>query len=129
VVGDTLEHLVGLAAEAFAPRAAGLNRVALLGLHEAANGWSLTLARTPRQPATVVVIHRRPDSADAADPFAALSPREREVAALVGDGLTNRDIAARLYISIATVKDHVHHILTKSGLPNRAAVAGRWRAS
>jgi DNA-binding NarL/FixJ family response regulator len=49
--------------------------------------------------------------------------REREVAALVAEGLSNKQIAARLFISLATVKDHVHRILKKTGLPNRAAVA------
>ncbi len=55
-----------------------------------------------------------------------LSPREREVAGLVAAGLRNRDIATALGITLGTVKDHVHHILTKSGLDNRAAVASAW---
>jgi DNA-binding NarL/FixJ family response regulator len=54
-----------------------------------------------------------------------LSPREREVALLVADGLSNKQIAARLHIRLATVKDHLHRILRKTGLPNRAAVAAR----
>lgn len=57
------------------------------------------------------------------DPLAGLSRRELEVAALLAEGLRNKDIAQRLHISLATVKDHVHHILDKSGLPGRAAVA------
>jgi DNA-binding CsgD family transcriptional regulator len=52
-----------------------------------------------------------------------LTPREREVAELVAEGLLNKQIAARLGLSIATVKDHVHHVLAKTGLPNRAAIA------
>lgn len=58
--------------------------------------------------------------------FADLSPREREVAGLVAVGLRNRDIALALGISVATVKDHVHRILTKSGLDGRAGIAARW---
>jgi DNA-binding NarL/FixJ family response regulator len=58
-----------------------------------------------------------------------LTARERDVAAAVARGLTNRQIAQELFVSVATVKDHVHHILAKTGLPNRAAVAGRWRAA
>jgi DNA-binding CsgD family transcriptional regulator len=54
---------------------------------------------------------------------APLSPREREVAALVADGLTNRAIAARLYVSERTAQNHVQHILTKLGLANRAQIA------
>jgi DNA-binding NarL/FixJ family response regulator len=58
--------------------------------------------------------------------FDALSGRERQVAALIGDGCTNKEIASELWISVGTVKDHVHHILAKTGLANRAALAGRW---
>jgi non-specific serine/threonine protein kinase len=52
----------------------------------------------------------------------AISPRELEVAKLVAEGLTNKAIAVRLKLSPETVKDHIHHILQKSGLPNRAAI-------
>lgn len=58
--------------------------------------------------------------------IATLSKREREVAALLAEGLRNKEIAARLFISVATVKDHVHRILEKSGLEGRAAVAAAW---
>ena len=72
---------------------------------------------------------RVPDRPSAPPVFAALSDREREVAALIAQGLKNREIAARLFISVATVKDHVHHILDKTGLAGRAAVAAAWRGS
>jgi DNA-binding CsgD family transcriptional regulator len=52
-----------------------------------------------------------------------LSPRELEVAALVADGLTNSAIAARLFVSRATVSSHVTHILTKLGFTSRAQIA------
>ena len=52
--------------------------------------------------------------------------REQEVASLVAEGCANRDIAARLYIAEATVKDHVHNILRTTGLTSRAALAGLW---
>lgn len=52
-----------------------------------------------------------------------LSKREEEVAALLARGLSNKEIAEKLFISLATVKDHVHRILEKTGLPNRVAVA------
>jgi two-component system nitrate/nitrite response regulator NarL len=54
--------------------------------------------------------------------LAGLSPRELEVARLIAHGLSNKDIAVRLCISLPTVKDHVHRILAKSGLPSRLAV-------
>lgn len=60
--------------------------------------------------------------------FATLSPREKEIAGLLATGLRNRDIAMALEIKVSTVKDHVHRILSKSGLDSRAAVAALWRA-
>ena len=61
------------------------------------------------------------DRAD--DPLLELSPREREVLALLADGLRNREIAERLVVSEATVKTHVRHILEKLRLRNRAEAA------
>ncbi|MGK5169272.1 ATP-binding protein [Geodermatophilus sp. CPCC 205761] len=57
-----------------------------------------------------------------ADP---LTAREREVAALVAEGLTNRQIAGRLHLSERTAQNHVQHILTKLGLANRSQLAVR----
>ncbi|MEA2827502.1 MAG: hypothetical protein QOG43_1941 [Actinomycetota bacterium] len=59
-----------------------------------------------------------------ADP---LSGREAEVAELVAEGLTNRQIAARLIISERTAQNHVQHILTKLGFTTRAQIAA-WSA-
>ena len=49
----------------------------------------------------------------------ALSPREKQVAALVCAGLTGRQIAARLVVSPETIKTHVRHILRKFNLSSR----------
>lgn len=59
--------------------------------------------------------------------FDTLTPREREVAGLMAVGLRNADIALALDLAVSTVKDHVHRILTKTGLDGRAAVASAWR--
>jgi two-component system, NarL family, nitrate/nitrite response regulator NarL len=56
-----------------------------------------------------------------------LSARQQTVARLLEEGLTNADIAARLGISIATVKDHVHRILVQSGCKSRAALVAAMR--
>jgi two-component system, NarL family, nitrate/nitrite response regulator NarL len=55
----------------------------------------------------------------------ALSPRERQVARLVADGLSNKEIAQKLAIGPATVKNHVHNILDKLALRRRSAIAGQ----
>ena len=60
---------------------------------------------------------------DNAGGSAALTRREREVAELVAQGLTNREIAGRLFLSERTVENHMQHILTKLGLANRSQVA------
>jgi DNA-binding CsgD family transcriptional regulator/tetratricopeptide (TPR) repeat protein len=52
-----------------------------------------------------------------------LTPREIQVLALLADGLTNREIAGRLFISDKTASVHVSHILSKLSVPNRAAAA------
>jgi predicted ATPase/DNA-binding CsgD family transcriptional regulator len=57
-----------------------------------------------------------------------LTARELEVARLVADGLSNPAIAAALFVSLATVKTHVSHILRKLGLESRAQLAG-WFAT
>jgi DNA-binding CsgD family transcriptional regulator len=67
----------------------------------------------------------RPASAAAAPPderLAALTRREREVAALVGAGLTNAQVAMRLHLSERTVEKHVSNVLSKLGVGTRAGV-------
>jgi two-component system nitrate/nitrite response regulator NarL len=52
-----------------------------------------------------------------------LTTREREIAALIDEGLSNKEIARRLQIELPTVKNHVHHILEKLGVHRRAEAA------
>jgi DNA-binding NarL/FixJ family response regulator len=54
---------------------------------------------------------------------AGLSRREHEVAQLLARGLSNREIAGRLYLSERTIDNHVHHILDKLGFDSRVQVA------
>jgi DNA-binding CsgD family transcriptional regulator len=52
-----------------------------------------------------------------------LSAREREIAALVAEGRSNKEIAAQLQISVRTVDAHVRNALAKTGLDNRTQLA------
>jgi DNA-binding NarL/FixJ family response regulator len=49
-----------------------------------------------------------------------LTPREREILGLIGEGLRNAEIAAKLVISEATVKTHINNLFTKAGFHSRA---------
>jgi DNA-binding NarL/FixJ family response regulator len=56
---------------------------------------------------------------------AALTPRQREIAGLIAEGLSNKQIARRLSIERATVKNHVHSILVKLAVTRRDQVGSR----
>jgi DNA-binding NarL/FixJ family response regulator len=57
------------------------------------------------------------------DPLADLTPRERQILALIGEGLTNRQIGKRLYLSEKTVKNNVSRLLAKLGVERRIQAA------
>jgi DNA-binding NarL/FixJ family response regulator len=54
-----------------------------------------------------------------------LTPREREVLTLIGQGLPNRGIAEKLFISEATVKTHINNLFAKTGIRDRADAVRR----
>jgi two-component system, NarL family, nitrate/nitrite response regulator NarL len=56
-----------------------------------------------------------------------LTRRERQIADLVADGLSNKEIAIELRIGPATVKNHIHNILEKLHVPRRGAIGSRLR--
>jgi ATP/maltotriose-dependent transcriptional regulator MalT len=90
--------------------------------------WRQGQALAPEE-VLALALQQDPTSAgpDRAAPRAAehslLSARESEVARLVADGLSNPAIAAALFVSAATVKTHVSHILAKLHLESRAQIA------
>lgn len=86
-------------------------------VEQAAAGESvLTAAQTERVVATMRSAPR------------ALSEREREVLALVVEGLSNRQIAKRLFVSEATVKTHLAHVFDKLDVTSRTAAAAAARS-
>ncbi|MFC6885102.1 MULTISPECIES: ATP-binding protein [Actinomadura] len=97
----------------------GPERLALARGHGAALplGEATALARGERDPA---LPRAAPPAGSADDP---LTRREREIAALVAEGLANREIAERLVISKRTVDSHVEHILAKLGFGSRTQIA------
>jgi two-component system, NarL family, response regulator DevR len=64
-----------------------------------------------------------PGAADADELLARLSPQERLIAELLSQGLTNREIAARMDLADKTVKNYVSHLLTKLGMRRRSEAA------
>jgi non-specific serine/threonine protein kinase len=76
----------------------------------------------PAAPATV-----QPEQTMTPPKIGGLSPREREVVALVARGLSNREIATRLVITERTAGAHVEHILAKLGFATRTQI-GVWAA-
>ena len=67
------------------------------------------------------VVHRRPDLGG--DRLAGLTERERAVLRLIGEGLTNRQIADRMGLAEKTVKNYTSHLLAKLGLERRTQAA------
>jgi len=93
------------------------------------SGITVDFEATPDlgQPLVVVRVPSEPRQPGAS--LMALTRREREVAVLIADGLSNKQIARRLRITLGTVKHYVHQILEKTGLPGRVAIATEARAS
>jgi predicted ATPase/DNA-binding CsgD family transcriptional regulator len=79
--------------------------------------------RLSAEEAVALALANPPDEPSGRGPGLDLSRREREVATLVAGGLTNREVAERLHLSVRTVDVHVDHILTKLGFRTRTQLA------
>lgn len=74
------------------------------------------IAATLLRRVAALAAERRPASRGATG----LTPRQRQIVGLIGQGLSNREIAQRLCIELSTVKNHVHSALEKLGTNRRA---------
>jgi two-component system, NarL family, response regulator DevR len=69
------------------------------------------------------VMRRMRDAAAHADPLAALTPQERRILELIGEGLTNRQIGERMFLAEKTVKNYVSALFAKLGMERRTQAA------
>jgi DNA-binding NarL/FixJ family response regulator len=69
------------------------------------------------------VMRRMRDQAQRADPLAGLTPQERTILELIGEGLTNRQIGERMYLAEKTVKNYVSGLFAKLGMERRTQAA------
>jgi DNA-binding NarL/FixJ family response regulator len=69
------------------------------------------------------VMRRMRDQAQRSDPLAELTPQERRILELIGEGLTNRQIGERMYLAEKTVKNYVSALFAKLGMERRTQAA------
>ncbi|MEL7526731.1 MAG: LuxR C-terminal-related transcriptional regulator [Pseudomonadota bacterium] len=99
---------------------------ALCALSAGGKRLRVDLAASRALGAPLVTVFERPSDTEFLAP---LTPRQKQVALLIIEGKSNRDIAETCGISIATVKDHVHAVLQRLNLPSRGAVMAASRAT
>ena len=91
-------------------------------MHEGRTGSALTAAVQARRLADQCEGARTP-ALEALDASLPLTVREHEIAGLAARGLSNREIADRLVVSVRTVDNHLHNAYTKLGITQRADLA------
>jgi DNA-binding CsgD family transcriptional regulator len=152
-----LEALLGIAQLSIVPSTLAVELLALICEHSASNRYSRTQAKrllammeaslTPDD--FMVALERGQalsleEAVALVEPFHSdletaqlksnqqlvdpLSPRELEVLALVAEGLTNQEIARRLFVGVSTVKKHINHIYDKLDVTHRAQAVARARS-
>lgn len=90
----------------------------IVAVREVASGRSLLDNR-----AAAVLMEKLRADATESGPLSTLTERERTLLELIGDGLTNRQIAGRMFLAEKTVKNYVSRLLTKLGMERRTQVA------
>ncbi|MFE3457379.1 response regulator [Nocardiopsis aegyptia] len=102
---------------------AGDPRELITGVHAVADGGAYLSPKVARQVIAQFGGGRAARRSAAAARVAELTERERDVLALIGAGLSNADIAARLFLVEGTVKSYVSAILSRLGMRNRVQAA------
>lgn len=107
------------------PSAMGINAIpALCGLVAAGAEIEIDFLASKKIGVPVVIAREKISAPEA---YECLTRRQRDVADLLTRGLSNKEIARHLGISVATTKDHVHAVLARLGLKSRAMVAASLR--
>ena len=110
--------------DAFMAGAAGFVIKDITGLDLIAAVRTVGSGRSLLDPrAAAVVMNRLRSARPAASPLAGLTDHERTTLDLIGDGLSNRQIAGRMFVAEKTVKNYVSHVLAKLGMTSRTQVA------
>ena len=125
---ETLRQLPATTARVLMLTTIGRGREIRQALTEGASGFVLKDATGAELAAAVRGVHEgmtviSPAVADALCEKPVLTPRERDVLAMLGIGLSNRDIARELGLAERTVKVHVGNVLAKLGVPSRTQAA------
>ncbi|WIY03202.1 response regulator transcription factor [Amycolatopsis mongoliensis] len=119
---EYIERALGLGAGGFLLKS-GDPRELMAGIHAVADGAAFLSPKVAQRVIARLSGSRLSRAAAAREKIAVLTPREREVLALVGSGLSNADIAAKMFVVEGTVKAHVSTILTRLGAKNRVQAA------
>lgn len=88
-------------------------------IHDVAAGRSLLDNRA----AAALMARMRTEAHEATGPMDSLTPQEQTLLELLGEGLTNRQIAARMFLAEKTIKNYVSRLLTKLGMQRRTQAA------
>ncbi|WP_409182987.1 response regulator [Amycolatopsis sp. VS8301801F10] len=119
---EYIERALGLGASGFLLKA-GDPRELLAGVHAVADGAAFLSPKVAHRVITRLSGNRFSRAATARERVSVLTNREREVLVLLAEGLSNADIAARMFVVEGTVKAHVSTILTRLDVRNRVQAA------
>ncbi|GAA3427156.1 response regulator [Streptosporangium sandarakinum] len=119
---DYIARALGEGADGFLLKS-GDPRELLAGIHAVAEGAACLSPRVAKRVVSALADGRMTREASARERVAALTPRERDVLALLAAGLSNARIARRLHLVEGTVKAHVSSILNRLGAENRVQAA------